>query len=148
MCIESPKHPPHPLPQSLKRLLAWPWIHRVLSEVVEQDTIDEDETDQTPLHHLRPLVPFWPYRLRLDASLELALEPELLLVRQGAQVRRPLFLGWVLVAREVERWQCVLVAAEEAVEETQHGRWLCLSDDGDRAACLTGRFAVLFLEDT
>ena len=147
MCIEPPKQSPHPFPQSLKHLLARPWIHRVISEVVEQDAIDDDEADQTPLYHLCPLVPLRPYRLHLYAAFELALEPELLLVRQGAQIRRPFLLGWVFVARKVKGWQCVLVAAEKAVEEAQHGRWLRRFDDGDRAARVTGRFAVWFLED-
>src|SRR4051812_8238472 len=57
MCVKPSQHPPHPLPQPLKWLLARPRIHGIFPEVVEQDAVDDDEAYETPLHHLGPLVP-------------------------------------------------------------------------------------------
>lgn len=136
LCIESSEKSPHSLSQAFKRLLAWPWVHRVLSEVVEQDTVDYNETDQTPLHYLCPFVPLRAYRLELDASLEFALEPELLLFCQSAEVRRPLLLDAVLVARKVKGWECILLATEDAIQDAQHVRWPCRCDDSGRTACV------------
>jgi hypothetical protein len=120
MCIEAPQFVPHPRPQSHKWLLAWSGVHRVLREVVEEDAVDSDEADQAPLHDLDPLVPLRSHRLHLDASLELALKPELLLLSQGGELGRPFLSHAEAVAREVEGREGVLMPAEEALEEAQH----------------------------
>lgn len=120
MCIEAPQHSPHLCPQSLEWLLAWPWIHRVLPEVVEENAVDNDEADHAPLHDLGPLVPRGVDRLGLYATLELALKAKLLLLCQLAKVRWPSLFDLEAVARKVEGRQCVLVASEQAIEELQH----------------------------
>lgn len=120
MCIETPQHIPHLLSQSSERLLAWPWVHWVFSEVVEEDAIDGDEPDHAPLHNLGPAVPHGLDRLGLDASLELALESELLLLSQLAEIWRPCLFRGKAIAREVEGRQCVFMAAEPPLNESQH----------------------------
>ena len=87
---------------------------------MEQDAVNDDEADQTPLHHFGPFVPQWPLRLQLDAPLKFALESELLLFRQGAEVWRPFLLDVVFVARKVKGRQCVLMAAKETIDEAEH----------------------------
>lgn len=128
MCIESPQHFPHLPPQRLERLLARPRVHRVFGEVVEENAVHDDEAYKAPYHDRDLVVPLRTYGLDLEASLELALEAEVLLVRQLAQVGRPLLLCGKAVACEVEGRELGPLAAKEASDESGHlaGRQLFL----------------------
>jgi hypothetical protein len=128
MCIEVPQFVPHPSPYSHKRLLAWSRIHGILRKVVEENAVNDDEADQAPLHDANPLVPHGARGFELDASLELALEPELLLLCQLAEIGRPWPAHAKAVACEVEGREGVPLPSEEALEEAQHRVEWRLSD--------------------
>lgn len=121
MCIKPSQLVPHPPPYSLEWLLAWPRVHRVLCEVVEQDAVDDDERDDAPGDDLDAIVPLRAHGLVLDAPLELALEAELLALCELGEVGRPLLAHGKAVAREVEGRECVCRPVEETRPEASHG---------------------------
>ena len=124
MGIEVPEEVPHARPEAFEWLLALAGVHGVLAEIVEEYAPDDNEADQRPLHYLRPLVPHGLDGLRLDAALELPLKAELLLLGEGAEIRRPDLFRGEAIAREVEGREGVLVPAEQAVDELEHGVWM------------------------
>ena len=128
LCVEVAEYCPHLVAQSLERLLAWRRIHWVVCEVVEEDAMHHDEADQAPLHNLGPLVPCRLDRLEPCAPLELALEVELLLLGELAEVRRPSLLCGKSVAGEVEGRELALLPTQQAVDEAhrRHDGRLCM----------------------
>lgn len=95
---------------------------------MEEHAVDDHEANEAPLHDLGPLLPLRLDGLEAKATLELALEAELLLLGELAEVGRPVLLCSVAVAGEVEGRQFRLGrASKQAREQLKHG-----GGDGDQ----------------
>ena len=132
MCPQAVPSSPHAVSQAFERLLARSRIHGILGKVVEEDAVDDDEADKVPLDDLGPLLPLRLDGLEAKATLELALEAELLLLGELAEVGRPVLLCAEAVAGEVEGRQVRLgSASEQTREQLEHGgdgRWAMVID--------------------